>query len=66
MVSGSVRSLTAHIATHSTHRAYVGHRACEVIGSEYGEDVAVAGSTERKKARSVGQDVTAPPPPLAF
>ena len=61
----SVRSRTPHIATHSTHRACVGHRACEVIGSERGEDVALAGGAEREKARSVGQDVTAPPPPLA-
>ena len=65
LVSVSVRSMTPHIATHSTHSACVGHRVCEVIGSEYGEDVAVAGGAERKKERSVRQDVTAPPPPAA-
>ena len=64
VVSVSVRSLTAHMATHSTHRACVGHRACEVIGSEYGEDVAAAGGAKRKKTRVGLSDVTTPPPPL--
>ena len=56
VVSVSARSMTAHKA-HTQHE--------QGIGSEYGVDVVLAGSAEgrEKKARSVGQDVTTPPPP---
>ena len=47
----SVRSMTAHIATHSTHRAYRGH-----IGL-------MAGAAHIKKEGQGSQDVTTPPPP---
>ncbi len=47
----------------TAHKAHTEHE--QGIGRQYGVDVVLAGSAEgeKKKQGSVGQDVTAPPPP---